>query len=52
MKYGLARVSTKGQALDGNSIEGQIAALKATGAEEVVEEHCSGAKEDRPVLNS
>ena len=33
MIYGYARVSTKGQAKDGNSLEGQATALKEAGAE-------------------
>lgn len=33
MIYGYARVSTKGQASDGNSLENQIKLLKDNGAE-------------------
>ena len=43
--YGYARVSTDGQTLDG-----QIADLKASGAEKVFREKVSGARADRPEL--
>src|ERR1700747_3275978 len=45
MIYGYARVST-----DGQSVEAQIAALKAAGAEKVYREVASGAKTDRAQL--
>lgn len=50
MKYGYARVSTKGQ-LDGNSIEEQTNAIKNlySNAEIIIESY-SGAKE-RPLFN-
>ena len=51
MIYGYARVSTKGQAKDGNGLDVQKAALEAAGAEEIYEEAFSGTKKDRPVLN-
>lgn len=35
MIYGYARVSTKGQARDGNSLGAQEAALKEVGAEKI-----------------
>jgi DNA invertase Pin-like site-specific DNA recombinase len=43
--YGYARVSTDGQTLDA-----QIAQLKAAGAEKVFREKVSGARADRPEL--
>jgi DNA invertase Pin-like site-specific DNA recombinase len=43
--YGYTRVSTDGQTLDA-----QIAALKAAGAERVFSEKQSGAKTDRAAL--
>ena len=50
MKYGYARVSTKGQ-LDGNSIEEQTNAIQAVYADaEIIVESYSGAKE-RPLFN-
>ena len=50
MKYGYARVSTKGQ-LDGNSIEEQTTAIKNLYSDaEIVVESYSGAKE-RPLFN-
>ena len=51
MIYGYARVSTKGQAKDGNGLDVQKAALKAAGTEEIYEEAFTGTKKDRPVLN-
>ncbi len=48
MIFGYARVSTKTQARDGNSLEGQIKALKDAGAEEIYEDAFSGTKMDRP----
>ena len=43
--YGYARVSTDGQTLDA-----QVAQLKAAGAEKVFQEKVSGARIDRPQL--
>lgn len=51
MIYGYARVSTKGQAKDGNGLDVQKAALEAAGAEEIYEEAFTGTKKDRPMLN-
>lgn len=49
--YGYARVSTKGQAKDGNSLEAQEEALKAAGAQYVCKEAFTGSVTERPVLN-
>lgn len=48
MHYGYARVSTKGQAKDGNSLEVQEKALKESGAIKVYVDAFSGTKTDRP----
>ena len=48
MIYGYARVSTKGQARDGNSIEGQTKALKEAGAEQIFCDSFTGTKIDPP----
>ncbi len=48
MKYGYARVSTKGQAINGNSLENQIYKLKEAGCEEIVEEQYTGTTTNRP----
>ena len=48
MIFGYAGVSTKMQARDGNSLEGQIQALKDAGAEEIYQDTFSGTKMDRP----
>lgn len=48
MIYGYARVSTKGQARDGNSLEGQTNALKEAGVEEIYCDSFTGTKIDRP----
>ena len=50
MVYGYARVSTKGQAKDGNSIEAQEQALKAAGAERIYTDAFTGTQMDRPEL--
>ena len=49
--YGYARVSTKGQARDGNSLESQKAALKAAGATEIFVDAFTGTTTDRPELD-
>lgn len=46
--YGYARVSTKGQAKDGNSLESQIEVLKENGAIEIYSDSFTGTKTDRP----
>ena len=48
MIYGYARVSTKGQAKDGNSLEAQEKALKEAGATEIYTDAFTGTKTDRP----
>lgn len=51
MKYGYGRVSTRGQAKDGNSLEVQEKALKENGAEVVYLDAFTGTKIDRPELD-
>ena len=48
MIYGYARVSTKGQARDGNSLEAQTALLKEAGAQKVFYDSYTGTTTDRP----
>lgn len=48
MVYGYCRVSTKGQAKDGNSLEAQEKALKEAGAIEIYADAFTGTKADRP----
>ena len=48
MIYGYARVSAKGQAKDGNSLEVQIKELKDAGAVEIFTDSFTGTKLDRP----
>lgn len=50
MKYGYARVSTKGQAKDGNSLEVQEKQLREAGAEKIYKDIFSGKKIERPQL--
>ena len=50
MIYGYARVSTKGQARDGNSLEEQVCKLKEAGATKIFSESFTGTKKDRPEL--
>ena len=51
MMYGYARVSTKGQAKDGNSLEAQERALKEAGAKVIYKEAFTGTKKERPQFN-
>ncbi|HCA28161.1 MAG TPA: resolvase [Ruminococcaceae bacterium] len=51
MIYGYARVSTKGQARNGNSLEAQQGALKANGAEKIFADSFTGTKISRPELD-
>ena len=51
MIYGYARVSTKGQAKDGNSLEAQETELKKAGAEKIYTDAYTGTKTHRPELD-
>ena len=51
MIYGYARVSTKRQAKDGNSLEAQEKLLKDNGATKIYYDAFTGTKVDRPELN-
>ncbi len=51
MIYGYARVSTKGQQKDGNSLDAQEVLLKENGATEVIKEAYTGTKASRPELD-
>lgn len=51
MIYGYARVSTKGQAKEGNSLEAQEKMLRDNGATVIYYDAFTGAKVDRPELN-
>ncbi len=51
MIYGYARVSTKGQAKDGNSLESQRKALTEAGATEIICESFTGTKIERPMFD-
>lgn len=48
MIFGYSRVSTKGQARDGNSLDAQMTALKNAGCEYVYTDVFTGTKLDRP----
>jgi DNA invertase Pin-like site-specific DNA recombinase len=51
MIYGYARVSTKGQAKDGNSLDAQEKQLRDNGATEIFYESFTGTKKHRPELD-
>lgn len=51
MIYGYAKVSTKGQAKDGNSLEAQEIALRSAGAIEIYADAFTGTKANRPELD-
>lgn len=51
MIYGYARVSTKGQAKDGNSLEAQENALRSAGATKIYSDAFTGTKSHRPELD-
>ena len=50
-KIGYARVSTRGQATNGNSLEEQINKLTSEGCTIIYKEHFTGTKMDRPEFN-
>lgn len=50
MIYGYARVSTRGQARDGNSLEDQERQLIDNGCEEIYHDSFTGTKMDRPAF--
>ena len=52
MIYGYARVSSAGQAIDGNSLESQEEALKAAGATKIFKEVYTGTKMERKVSDT
>lgn len=47
-RYGYARVSTSGQAANGNSLEDQCCKLRDAGCDEIVDEAYTGTKMNRP----
>lgn len=51
MIYGYARVSTRGQAKDGNSLEAQENALRSVGATKIYADAFTGTRTHRPELN-
>ena len=51
MKYGYIRVSTRGQASEGNGLEAQREALRAAGAEKLFEDVMTGRVVDRPAFD-
>ena len=51
MIYGYARVSTKGQAKDGNSLEAQEKLLRENGAAMIYSDSFTGTKTNRPNFN-
>lgn len=51
MNFGYARVSTKGQAKDGNSLEQQENILRENGASEIFKDSFTGTKLERPELD-
>ena len=52
MRYGYGRVSSKGQALNGNSLEDQEKKLLEAGCDEVILEAFTGTKMDRPKFSA
>jgi DNA invertase Pin-like site-specific DNA recombinase len=52
MIYGYARVSSKGQALHGNSLEEQLMQLRNSGCSQVIEEQYSAKEKGRPIFEA
>lgn len=52
MIYGYARVSTKGQLRDGNSLDAQHESLSEAGCTEIVQEAFTGTTTDRPEFDA
>lgn len=52
MRYGYARVSTKGQQREGNSLQDQEQKLRAAGAEEIYCDSFTGTTMDRPQFSA
>ena len=52
MIYGYARVSTKGQLRDGNSLDAQHESLTEAGCTEIVQEAFTGTTTDRPEFDA
>ena len=52
MRYGYARVSTKGQQREGNSLQDQEQKLRAAGAEEIYSDSFTGTTMDRPQFST
>ena len=50
MVYGYARVSTRGQAKDGNSLEAQENALRSAGATKIYADAFTGTRTKRPEM--
>ena len=48
MKYGYARVSTKGQASHGNSLDDQVTKLEKEGCQVIYKDSFTGTKKERP----
>lgn len=51
MIYGYARVSTKSQAKESNSLEAQVEILKSNGATKIYSDAFTGTKSNRPEFN-
>ena len=52
MRYGYGRVSSKGQALNGNSLEDQENKLREAGCDEIILEVYTGTKMERPKFSA